>query len=530
MAFGASYLKKYSNTLKRELETTTAKKARKFLLEKGYSCSAFKLPEYYKANNFENINLDLIDFNTLPPKITKTLDVLTPKNSLSWRSFNFLHPYIFLHSVNEITSTKNWNKIREILCAKTNVYSYSVPFFSLREKETHDGKAIINWLQMSERDIVKDASDFSFLTVTDIKNFYPSIYTHSIAWAVHGKKRMKVSKNRRNYGLLGNRLDKLFQNSRDGQTNGISVSSMVSDIVAEIILSDVDKKISKKIEEQGLKNKVLITRFRDDYRILSKNVEDGKTVLNILNKTLFEEYDLSLNSDKTETHMDIIDGTYRPWTLEIKGSHMMRKMSKGDFSECRDSSDLKDCLIQIYKIQRKYNNGRVSITILSHLTNELFNGTHKIKFYHFDIPEIISLLRKLSLLREDVTPHVFMLLDIILRQIGNKSEKTKILNNIKRVISGRSDQEYQLIWFYRICLSHVPKLCPILLKRNNFPLLRVVDRNYYLHDTDIFKKADISRNDKKELKKFSFIDRNLLARSKGTSMNPKYINPFKYPE
>src|SRR5690606_40387637 len=67
--------------------------------------------------------------------------------------------------------------------------------------------------------------------------FYPSVYTHSLAWAIHGKRTIRnggKGKNRRDMKFVGNRLDKLFQMANDGCTNGLPIGPAVSDIVSEI--------------------------------------------------------------------------------------------------------------------------------------------------------------------------------------------------------------------------------------------------------------------------------------------------------
>ena len=199
---------------------------------------------------------------------------------------------------------------------------------------------------MAEHDLIKDCPEYSHLIITDIKNFYPTIYTHSIAWSIHTKQIMKTPSFRNDYTLLGNRLDKLFQNSRDGQTNGIPVGSMTSDIIAEIILADIDKKLSKKIKDSKIKVRdILIFRYRDDYRILSRNEDQGKTVLQFLNKILQSEYDLNQNADKTIAHTDIIEGSFRPWMVDIKNSYLLRQVYYSEFPNGVNGNYLKDCLI-----------------------------------------------------------------------------------------------------------------------------------------------------------------------------------------
>ena len=59
-----------------------------------------------------------------------------------------------------------------------------------------------------------------YLLRTDLARFYPSIYTHSIPWAIHGKTAARSDKK---YKLLGNRLDLWLRETQDKQTGGIPI-------------------------------------------------------------------------------------------------------------------------------------------------------------------------------------------------------------------------------------------------------------------------------------------------------------------
>ena len=86
-----------------------------------------------------------------------------------------------------------------------------------------------------------------YLLKTDIRNFYHSIYTHSIPWALHGK---QISKAKRKPGdLIGNRLDLFARNCRDGQTSGIPIGPDTSFLLSEILLSTIDRIIVDKLRE-----------------------------------------------------------------------------------------------------------------------------------------------------------------------------------------------------------------------------------------------------------------------------------------
>ncbi len=125
---------------------------------------------------------------------------------------------------------------------------------------------IYEFIDMTDDDLVSVAYRYTHLIKADIKNFYPSIYTHSLAWALHGKKFVRRPKSIHNFALVGDRLDKLFQNANDGCTNGLPIGPVVSDIAAEIIAASVDRELSRHLRALGID--CAAVRFKDDYRIL----------------------------------------------------------------------------------------------------------------------------------------------------------------------------------------------------------------------------------------------------------------------
>ena len=523
-----TFTQAFTQKRKRELRLITHVDARKFLLKHGYTTTQNILPEYYRPSGFDKINLSPINWTTKNPSvcITKPLVLITPKGRLGWRNFSFIHPYIFLHKVDTLTERKSWSKIKSLLCKRTLVHSYSVPVMKIKRGQKLTGVGINSWIQMAERDLIKDAGPFHFLTVTDIQNFYPSIYTHSISWAIDTKPVAKAQSNRNNYTFLGNRVDKLFMNSRDGQTNGIPIGSLVSDIIAEIILTDVDDKLSKKLREKRLQKKVIITRYRDDYRVLSRNEEEGHIVIKMLNEILHREYDLHLNSDKTHQYSDIIEGSFRPWLLEVRSSPILRKVYRDDVSECCTTPDLKDCLLAIYSLQRKYPDRNVALTLVSKLANAYSNNSKILKVKSEEIPELVALLRKLTLLKEEVTPAVYVILNILFKKVHLLADRQALLKTTSFIMTGGSDNAYQLIWYHRLCWAIAPDLCKDIHKSKTQPLIAVLRGKKA--DFKIFENCNISNTDNKAMEDFCMIDKAAFKKLKGKNINPKAMNPFSY--
>lgn len=76
--------------------------------------------------------------------------------------------------------------------------------------------------------------------ITDVQNFYHSIYTHSIEWMLDGKDNAK-----RNIGVnnwtFGKSLDKLIQNSQSGETHGLPTGNLITRIIAEVYMCKFDE-------------------------------------------------------------------------------------------------------------------------------------------------------------------------------------------------------------------------------------------------------------------------------------------------
>ena len=146
-----------------------------------------------------------------------------------------------------------------------------------------------------------------YVLQTDIDNFYPSIYTHAIPWALHTKPVAK--RNQRNIQLIGNVLDLIIRNGQDQQTLGIHIGPDCSLVIAEIILSKVDV---------ALVNAGLATGFRhlDDYEFGFATYSEAEQALADLQGEL-GVYELYLNPRKTFL-FELPGAIERPWASELR--------------------------------------------------------------------------------------------------------------------------------------------------------------------------------------------------------------------
>ncbi len=154
-----------------------------------------------------------------------------------------------------------------------------------------------------QKDCIRTAIGFQYRLKVDIANCYPSMYTHSVTWAICGKKEAKrllqMSNAQRklepislqNAYSLGNRLDAFMRFQKNNETNGIVVGPFTSRIFSEIILSALDSILRK----QGF----IFRRYVDDYKFFFRSESDASESVKMIERVL-SEYNLNLNLAKTE--------------------------------------------------------------------------------------------------------------------------------------------------------------------------------------------------------------------------------------
>jgi len=193
---------------------------------------------------------------------------------------------------------KHWSKLETYL--KNSSISLSVPSLSsARALETTRG---INELP-AERSLRSVGA--RYVLKTDLARFYPSIYTHSVPWAIHGKEKARKDKS-----LYGNALDKCLRDTQDKQTGGIPIGPDTSFLVGEIIGTAIDIRLQDSLPVAG-------TRFIDDYYLYFQTQREAEHALALLHK-IAKEFELEVNDPKTEV-MLMPEELEPAWKTELRG-------------------------------------------------------------------------------------------------------------------------------------------------------------------------------------------------------------------
>jgi RNA-directed DNA polymerase len=272
--------------------------------------------------------------------------VVNKNSNLSWRPLELTHPVMYVALVHLLTDVSNWSQIAARFndFERDSIEVASIPSGKSLNKKTNRAEQIKKWWENNEQRSVELGLEYAYISETDISDCYSSMYTHSVAWAMHG--RAEAFRSQHDKNLLGNQIDEILMGMHHRQTNGIPQGSALYDFIAELVLGYIDTLIYDAVIAAGIDTYKII-RFRDDYKIFTKNPSNGKAILRIISDTLVD-FGLRLNATKTISGKSLIDASFKSDKLE----GLMIPKIENNFSKQ---------LMQIHQFSERYpNSGQVS--------------------------------------------------------------------------------------------------------------------------------------------------------------------------
>lgn len=277
-----------------------------------------ELVKYIKkrSNTFAELQKNLADTGVLSTPCTL---ISCYKNDLERRIISVPHIETFMCLANEIE--KNKEVISDMFFYNLNSYSGDIKPYEI------EGYEVKSNFHKNYLDRTKYSLGFKFLLKVDLSKCYENIYTHSVTWALLGKKDAKeeykkLEKNRSEEYKKYNELDIKIRAINSNETKGIPTGPITSRIISEIVLCEIDNEI-KEIHPH-------FKRYVDDYNFLFKTRTDAEIFLPKLQRILYE-YKLHLNTEKTE----ILKYPYsikHNLSLEL-GSYDFKKLGYTNFIE-----------------------------------------------------------------------------------------------------------------------------------------------------------------------------------------------------
>lgn len=369
---------------------------------------------------------------------SKCVEYSISKGKLSRRNLKIPNPKHFI-KVSELIS-ENWEDIIQVY--KLSDFSTSYPVI----EEATTKRAIRTYsknVQDLRDKILETSVNKLFQVKLDISRFYPTIYTHVIAWSIIGKENAKnyykkskeelealISSGDKNARLFkfADDLDCAVRACQDRQSIGVPIGPDTSHIISELIACRIDVEFKKKFEDIDVK----ACRYYDDYYIYVNSVDEADAVIKGIQKIL-NDFQLEINDKKVEVNEF-------PVTFE---NEWVTDIHRFEFNKTNVANSIKHYFSLIWGIGEK-NYSRTD-WIFKYALRTFEIGTTEIPKRSWKIFE--NLILKTALIQPailDIVTRIFLSYQSYL----DSNSKEKIKNLIFQVIKNHSpiNHNFETAW------------------------------------------------------------------------------------
>ena len=402
----------------------------------------------------------------------------------AWRQYELIHPVLYVLLVNQLTDDSHWEVVRkrfvEFRQANRRIRCLSLPVAPPRTG-SDKARQVREWWVEVEQKSIELALDYEYTVHTDVADCYPSIYTHSIAWALHGKAETKTADGRKDSTLIGNLIDWFMQDMRYGQTNGVSQGSVLMDFIAEMVLGYADLLLADKLREFRIDD-YRVLRYRDDYRIFVNTPTEGELILKSIAEVMI---DLRMNLHPQKT------------TVSHKVIRSSIKEDKWDWLPRRQyNKSIQKHLLLIHDHSSLHTNaGSVNRAL-----TDFFDRLTTMKKCDNPLP-LISIAVDIAYRNPRTYPIVSAIVSRCLEFLGKREQKQDVVARIRRKFSTVPNTALLELWLQRICLHQV-------LDDFDEPLCQLVAENRdHLWNNDWIKMSAVQA----AVDAQSIVDRSLIA-------------------
>jgi RNA-directed DNA polymerase len=351
----------------------------------------------------------------------------------AWRPYELIHPVIYVSLVEVLCEPSNWQFVVARFATFENgaVECCSAPAMSV-DHQSDVATQVRSWWQRSEQRSLATSLEFSHVLHTDVTDCYGALYTHSIAWALHGLQEAKA--NRGDQSLLGNRIDRHIQASRHGQTNGIAQGSVLMDFVAEMVLGFVDQQIGEDPLLAGTDD-FRILRYRDDYRIFTNSDERAEAILKIISDKL-RTVGMKLGVSKTITHRNVVEGSIKPDKLAGIGLQSLGEAQ---------AKTIQKQLLRLHAFGQLFPNSGA----LRRLVGEFHSSLTSLKARPDDLEVLVAIATDIAVVSPATFPAVAGILSHLI-VLAPKEEKVTLWTKVRHKMQRVPYNGYLELWLQRV--------------------------------------------------------------------------------
>ena len=226
------------------------------------------------------------------------------KGKLSRRFLQIPNPMHFSILSEKIVS--RWAEYEAVFKLSDYSQSYPIPEAAMDKRSVSTfSKSVAEF----RNTLLKTSIDKLIEVRVDISKFYPTIYTHSIAWALLGKDKAKhYFKEKDNIDALiasgdtdaqlykyAESVDIALRACQDRQSIGIPIGPDTSHIIAELIGCRIDNILKNRLNSLDLK----ACRYYDDFYLYVSSKDEADKVLKTL-QLILSEFQLEINESKVK--------------------------------------------------------------------------------------------------------------------------------------------------------------------------------------------------------------------------------------
>ena len=208
--------------------------------------------------------------------------------------------------------SNNWEEIKEHFHKQTDKDGHKISRIHIRKMKGTPALFKMNYKnwKIDDSPIPDLLIGKRYMVTADISTCFPSMYSHSICWALVGKE--KAKQNKMNKSMWYNKIDQYCMALKNGETHGFLIGPHASNLISEIVLTVVDYELSPNWD---------YIRNIDDYTCYVETYADAQRFITDLSSQL-RKFDLILNHNKTKIEELPVAST----------KHWVRQLSAFDFS------------------------------------------------------------------------------------------------------------------------------------------------------------------------------------------------------
>lgn len=349
----------------------------------------------------------------------------------AWRPYELMHPVLYVSLVNLLCTETNWPFVVDRLKSFQNgaVTCCSLPMVST-DHQSDVATQIRSWWQQVEQQSLIYSLEFSHVLNTDVTDCYGSLYTHSIAWALHTKEVAKASQGRRS--LMGNQVDAIIRAGRHGQTNGIPQGSVLMDFIAELVLGYVDDLISKRLEGA---TDFRILRYKDDYRIFTNSDVRAEEILKVVSDEL-RTVGMRLGVAKTSISTNVVEGSIK--------EDKLAGIDLQDLGEA-NAKTIQKQLLRLHSFGRKYPNSGALRRLVGELHAKIVKQTDRLE----DLEVQVAIATDIAVVSPQTFPAVAGILSHLI-SLQPRERKVELWNRVYKKMSTVPYNGYLEVWLQRV--------------------------------------------------------------------------------